>query len=824
MIRKYNLILLFFSILITNQLIAQSHWESILSEDDDWTYLVPTETPPSNWTGINFNDKSWSVGPGGFGYSDNDDNTIVPHGTTSVYLRKTFNLKNDIKVTDLLLDIDYDDAFVAFLNGVEIARSSNLVTGEVGVAPAVSTDHEAQMYSGGSPERFVIDQSLLVTGNNVLAVQIINISANSSDMSGRVFLNAKIEGTTVEFNETPGWFREPVEMSFSTLPVILIDTEGRFIHDEPKIMAKMKVIDNENKVNYFDAAKSDSLAYDGYIGIEIRGNTAQMYPKKSYTVETRNADGTNNNVSLFGMPEENDWVLHGPYSDKSLMRNALAYFMGNRMGGWHPRTQFVEVVINNEYRGIYLFVEKIKIDKNRVDIATLNEEDIKGDELTGGYIMSIDRVQDGSFNSPYPGRTGTYQMTFSYVDPKYDELNEPQRNYIKDYIFSFEDALHGSDFKDTKLGYRNYIDVESFMNYFFITEISRDIDGYRVSVYFHKDKDSKGGKLTMTPFWDYNLCFGNANFYEGGNTIGWAADGIGRGDQGNEIPFWWDRFKEDPYWVITLKKHWEDLRKSAISDNAINAFIDSCYADLIVPAERNFGQWDILYSNVWPNVFVRGTYKEHVEFMRNWVLQRMEWLDEQIEKMEPSDETNHAPTANAGTDFSVYENSVVTISGAGDDEDGDELTYHWEGPQGIQIEDSENTKIQFKAPSVDSDSTLVFKLTVSDGELSATDEVIVTVMNETSSGIKNIERLVKVYPNPIHDQFTIQFYTELEQHINVTVYSVTGQQIYQYTDNFTPGNGHVQINRSELITGNKVLFYKVKFENQTTVTGKIIVD
>ncbi|MFA9388248.1 MAG: CotH kinase family protein [Prolixibacteraceae bacterium] len=819
--KKYNIILLLF--LFSNQLWAQSHWESIILEDNTWTYFVPTEAPSSDWVSISFDDNNWLQGPGGFGYADEDDNTTVPVGTSSVYMRKTFNIRSGVNIMSLLLDIDYDDAFVAYLNGDEVARSLNLAAGEVGLTPSVSADHEAIMYSGGNPERIGIDPTLLVEGNNILAVQIINISSNSSDLSGRVFLNAQIEGTTIEFNEIPNWFQEPVEIEYSSLPIIVIDTEGKSIPDEPKIMAKMKVVDNENKINYFNVDKNDSLAYDGFIGIEIRGNTAQTYPKKSYTVETRNEDESNNNVSLFGMPAENDWVLHGPYADKSLMRNALAYYFGNNMSGWHPRTQFVEVVINSEYRGVYLFVEKIKIDQNRVDIATLKEEDIEGDELTGGYIMSIDRQQEGSFNSPYPGRTGTYQMTFSYIDPKYDELNVQQREYIKNYIFSFEDALHGNNFIDPELGYRNYIDVESFIDYFFITEISRDIDGYRVSVFFHKDKDSNGGKLTMTPFWDYNLCFGNANFYQGGNTVGWAADGIGAGDQGNEIPFWWDKFKEDPYWQTTLKYRWEDLRQAALSNHSINTFIDSCYNDLMVPANRNFNQWNILNSYVWPNVFSNGTYEEHVEFLRNWVLQRMEWLDEQFEQIVPAFEYNNAPTAHAGSDFSVKENTLVTLTGTGDDPDGDELTYKWEGPEGVPINDPFNAEIQFMAPEVDTDSTFTFKLTVNDGKLTDSNKVKVTVLNSTSTESFTMDNLVKVYPNPAIDQFYIQFYSEVDQNINISISTVTGQKIYGHTDYYISGNSRIQVNRSELKTTSKLLFYKVEFENQSIVSGKIIV-
>ena len=112
-------------------------------------------------------------------------------------------------------------------------------------------------------------------------------------------------------------------------------------------------------------------------------------------METRNADGSNNNVSIFGMPSENDWVLHGPFSDKSLLRNVLAYHMGESTNRYTPRTQLCELLVNGDYRGVYMFTEKLKRDKNRVDVAKLKSNDISGEELTGGYLFQIDR-DDGS--------------------------------------------------------------------------------------------------------------------------------------------------------------------------------------------------------------------------------------------------------------------------------------------------------------------------------------------------------------------------------------------------------------------------------------------
>lgn len=426
--------------------------------------------------------------------------------------------------------------------------------------------------------------------------------------------------------------RNPVELTESNLPIVIIDTDGTEIVDEPKITAQMKVLNSATGINN---VRDANYEYDGYIGIEIRGNTAQMFPKKSYTVETRFSDGENNNVSLMGLPEENDWVFHGPYSDKSLMRNVLAYYIGNAMGRWSPRTRFCEMIINDEYVGVFLLAEKIKRDKNRVDIAKLKPEDVEGDQLTGGYILSIDRDQPGSWNSPFMGRTGSVDVPISYVDPKYDELTVEQQEYIKEYVTDFEIALDGDDFDDPTLGYRAYIDVVSFIDYFIITELSRDLDGYRVSVFFHKDKNSKGGKLTMSPFWDYNLCFGNGNFMSAGNTEGWAEEGIGAGDW-YEIPFWWDRFREDPYFETMLKYRWEALRENVLSKSNLINCIDSCKTLLQDAQERNFRKYRTLGRYVWPNYFVGDTYDEEIDYLKSWFDNRIDWLDSQIDLIEPS--------------------------------------------------------------------------------------------------------------------------------------------------------------------------------------------
>ena len=157
---------------------------------------------------------------------------------------------------------------------------------------------------------------------------------------------------------------QEVTLTSSNLPIIVIDTYEQVIPDEPKISAHMGIIFNgSGEINYITDSSSH---YDGDIGIEIRGHSSQHYfPKKQYGLETRDSEGENINVSLLGMPEENDWILYAPYSDKSLMRNVLAYDIAKSLGSYAPRTQFCEVILNNDYVGIYVFMEKIKKDSNR---------------------------------------------------------------------------------------------------------------------------------------------------------------------------------------------------------------------------------------------------------------------------------------------------------------------------------------------------------------------------------------------------------------------------------------------------------------------------
>lgn len=414
----------------------------------------------------------------------------------------------------------------------------------------------------------------------------------------------------------------------SNLPIIIINTNGKRIVDEPKQNVNMGVINNTSGINNSNDPYNE---YDGIVGIEIRGQSSQHFSKKSYGFETRTDSGTNNNVSLLGLPPENDWVLHGPYSDKSLMRNVLAYKWAAGMGQYAPRTELCELIIDKEYKGVYVLIEKIKRDSGRVNIANLRTIDTSGIELTGGYIFRIDKESGPSWISPYKSTFNKY-TEFFYLYPDPDIITIEQKNYIKNFVTDFEHALNSSNYSDPVSGYRPYIDIKSFIDFFLMNEIAKNVDAYRISSYFYKDKDTDTSisPLVAGPVWDFNLGFGNVDYYNANNVKGWQCDY--KVTDSHQIPFWWKKFLKDPYFVQTMINLWYQYRHSFLSDKQFKNTIDEIADALDKAQQRNFDKYPILHQYVWPNNNIGGTYSNEIEYMKDWIQDRLNWMDEELDK------------------------------------------------------------------------------------------------------------------------------------------------------------------------------------------------
>ena len=466
----------------------------------------------------------------------------------------------------------------------------------------------------------------------------------------------------------------------SNLPIIIINTDAS-INAQAKVHGTMKVV---NKAKGRNSDTDTPTDYDGHIGIKLRGNSSLSFEQKKYTIETQDADGNDLKVPLLGMPQESDWVLLAPYNDISMVRDVFAFNMWREMGHWAPRTQMCEVMVNGDYAGVYIFCEKIKRDKERVDLAKLKKGDVEGREVTGGYIVRVDAFDDGdatfkskvkgepNMESPTPtasaGGFGQFgggwggwpwggpmgqpsTVTWTVYHPKKEKLQPEQMAYIQDFVDRMEQSFQGDDWTNPDTGYQRYIDVPSFVDYFIHTELSLNADGFKRSAYFTKDKDPDDGteaKMKAGPVWDYNLAYGNCNFCNANDEQAWVYEGCTT----NPTPAFWKKLTQDPAFMKQVRARYAQLRRTIISQKNINRFLDS-YAKLLSEArERHYAKYhNLLASNSqpqqsnggWPMwgfggnanpvaffaAYTVASYDEEIQTLKDWFKKRLAFLDEQ---------------------------------------------------------------------------------------------------------------------------------------------------------------------------------------------------
>jgi hypothetical protein len=439
-----------------------------------------------------------------------------------------------------------------------------------------------------------------------------------------------------------------VTLTTSDLPIVIIQTQAA-INADAKVAGTMKIIDNgSGQTNSVSDAPN---AFDGHIGIKLRGESSLNFNQKKYTIETWDALGNDSVVSIFDMPAESDWVLLAPYNDVSMVRDVFAYGLWNQMGHWGPRTRMCEVVVNGEYMGVYAFCERIKRDKNRVDISKLKPEDVSGRDVTGGYIVRIDAYDqdDVTFQSKVMGiqksmwgwggsQTQEAPVTWTIYYPKKEDLAAEQMAYIQNYVDSAELAIQSADFTDPVKGYSQFIDVASFVDYFIHTELSLNADGFKRSAYYYKEKDKKDGtrgKLFAGPVWDYNLAYGNCSFCNANNVTSWVYEGC----ETNPTPKMWKRLLEDKSFRDAVKTRYTQLRQDILSNESINAFLDSYAAMLNQAKDRQLTKYkEVLKSSSWwdysPTAMFAAyrvsSYAEEIQTVKEWFAKRLAFLDSNL--------------------------------------------------------------------------------------------------------------------------------------------------------------------------------------------------
>ena len=414
----------------------------------------------------------------------------------------------------------------------------------------------------------------------------------------------------------------------SLLPIVVINTNGNTIQNEPKVMADMGIIYNGAGIrNYMTDAFNE---YEGKIGIEYRGNYSLSLPQKPYAFETWDSTGNEINTSLLGMPEENDWLLLANYNDKSFARNVVPYHLFDSMGHYATRSRLVDVVMNGEYHGIYLLCEKIKRDSMRVDIAKLDTLDVSGVDLTGGYMLKIDYWDNTNSwllnNSPigFPG----LDVHMVHVYPEMSACMPQQLDYIRNYIDQFETVLYSSYYADPLLGYRAYIGVGSFVDYFIISELTRNVDGYKKSRYFYKDKNKLDGtvrKLKAGPVWDFD--WSQKDMWGGSEDgSGWMFPDC---DQDVNAEGWYIRLLQDTLFANELRCRYDDLRRTILSENYIYSKIDSVAATVQESQNWHYKVWGHMGQATGTGEVQAPsqTYAEEVQRLKDWYQRRLTWLD-----------------------------------------------------------------------------------------------------------------------------------------------------------------------------------------------------
>lgn len=382
---------------------------------------------------------------------------------------------------------------------------------------------------------------------------------------------------------------------FTGIPIIrvLTNNSAPILNTEDYVVGNFEVI-----------ANGSTLAdYSGKTEIRGRGNSTWGMPKKPYRIKL------DKKSEILGMPGNRHWALLANYADKTLMRNHIAFTLGNWFGmDYTPRGQFVELFLNNQYQGSYYLTEHIRPDPNRVNITEMAASDESPTSITGGYLLEIDKRYDAE----YFWTTGR-GVAMTVKEP--EKISTAQLSYITSYIADFETALYGNNYRDPENGYQKYISDSTFIQWYWVNELFRNQDAnFFSSVFLHKER---GQKLRMGPLWDFDIGAGNINYNNSWEPTGWYIRNTN----------WIARLFQDPAFRARSKAKWLSMKPKL---ETLMDLIDQTAATLQYSQAENFKKWDILNSYVWPNYVVTGSYANEVAYFKTWLKTRMTWIDAQL--------------------------------------------------------------------------------------------------------------------------------------------------------------------------------------------------
>lgn len=385
-----------------------------------------------------------------------------------------------------------------------------------------------------------------------------------------------------------------------------------------------------------------TIIYDGGkriteqpIQTRVRGNGSQTFPKKPYRMKfIGKSQHVLKDSPLESPAKAKKWTLINNYGDKSLLRNLLAFEMSRRIQfDYTPWGQPVDVIMNGEYQGSYQLCDQITIDPHRVDITEMEPTDTEHPAITGGYLVEIDAY--AKEEEPQSWFTSSRGIPVTIQEPDEDGIVPAQYNYIKGFFNEMESRLFSSNYIDPEMGYRSRLDLESFLKHFIIGEFAGNLDTYW-SVYLYKDRYED--IFHVGPCWDFDLAFDNARaIYPINDRNDWIYP---NGSAAGNMKSFVNKILSDPTAYQELRRIWKRTRDSgAFNSESLNAYVDSIAQVLDQSQALNFTRWKILSTAVHSNPRVPKTYKEEIEFVKNYVKNRIEWIDKKL---------NYTPTLDDG--------------------------------------------------------------------------------------------------------------------------------------------------------------------------------
>lgn len=433
-----------------------------------------------------------------------------------------------------------------------------------------------------------------------------NLKATFTASAGTVMVNGVDQQSTVTANNfsTPvtyvvssvdGTRTYKVRLVYTGLPLVYIYTDGAapILTREDYVSGNIKIYPNQGT----------AAPFTGVLQIRGRGNTTWTFPKKPYRIKLGAA------ASILGMPSDKDWVLLANYADKTLMRNSLAFDLGSQMNlAYTPRMTHVDVVLNGVYQGNYQLGEHIKVDKDRVNIEELDAEDTDPEKITGGYFLELDDYRDGLFFELKSG------LPIVIKDP--EDLPQVQQDYIKNYMQTTEDVIFSENFDDPEIGYAKYINTETFIDWYWLMEVVKNIDAKDVSsIFYYKER---GEKLNMGPLWDLDVAAGNASVNSGDDPTSFYV----------RESKWFKRLFEDPAFKSAADARWFTFKDELLAK--LPDMINQYAGKLAVSQKYNYYEWNTLSQPIWPNAQALGSYAAEVNYLQEWLSTRISWLDAHV--------------------------------------------------------------------------------------------------------------------------------------------------------------------------------------------------